>query len=506
MDGESMNQNPQSVPRATTEPDSAGVEDLVLVSNREPYRHEYRSEGTTVDVETPAGGLAIGIDPVMQRLDGTWIAWGDGDADFDVADDTGQVTVPPSDPEYTLQRVRLTDDQVSGYYDGYTNQGLWPLCHSDITRATFDRGHWQQYRAVNERFAAEVLDHADSDSTVWFQDYHFGLAPRMVREQDPDPFLLHFYHIPWPAPDVFRICPQADALLEGLLGNDLLGFHRPRYGALFLQCVDQFCQDATIDWSDGRVHHDNGTTTVDAFPFAVDADRIREIADRTDGRFWRQFRREHGIDHHTTVAIGIDRLDYTKGLPRRLSVLERLFETRPDLQGEFTYVQKASPTRERIPAYQNLRERVESKVEAINEQFGTDEWTPVVYTTEMYDRQELFSLYRHSDLALVGPVRDGMNLVAKEYVVSQVDDDGVLLLSPLAGAYAELSDGALAFDPYDPSAAAEALEDALELSGSQRQARMRTLRRQVHEQDLSAWLDDVLTTVEEVRSTDAANR
>jgi len=481
---------------------SAAVGDLVLVSNREPYRHHYEGDdGERVAVETPAGGLAQGIDPVLQRIDGTWIAWGDGEADFAMADGDGQVGVPPSDPSYTLQRLRLSEEQVRGYYDGYANQALWPLCHSATGRVNFDRDHWRHYREVNEQFADAALEHVDEDATVWFQDYHFALAPRMVLADEPDAFLMHFFHVPWPAPDVARLCPQVSSLLDGLLGNDLLGFHRPRYCAQFIHCVDQLLDEASIDWATGTVAYKGKTTRVEAFPFSVDADDIRRTAEETDGTFWAQFRDEHGIDEDTTVALGVDRLDYTKGIPERLDALERLFEARPDLHGDLTFVQKGCGTRGRIPAYQRLREEVEDRIRALDGRFGTDEWSPIVYTTEMYDREDLISLYRHSDLALVSPLRDGMNLVAKEYVAARTENDGVLLLSPLTGAAEQLGHAAVEFDPYDTASAAEAMERALAMDGEERAVRMRALRRQVHESDLSQWLDDVLEAAEEIRTS-----
>jgi trehalose 6-phosphate synthase len=478
---------------------AAAVEDLVLVSNREPYRHEY-DDGEVV-VEEPAGGLASGIDPVMQRIDGTWIAWGDGAADFDVTDEGNGVRVPPDDPAYRLQRLTLSTDQVDGYYEGYANRALWPLCHSMPGRAMFNATDYAQYRAVNGAFADAVTDHATDRSTVWFQDYHFALAPRMVRAEDATPFLMHFLHVPWPAPEVFEICPQGPALLDGLLGNDFVGFHVSDYCRNFLNCADRLLDGTSVDHAAGTVTYRDRRTRVAALPFAVDAEDIRRTAAGADASFWRDFRTEHGIDADTTVALGVDRLDYTKGIPARLDALERFFETRPHLQGALTYVQKGCLTREGVPEYDAERERIEHRIEKLNDRFGTDDWTPVVYTTGMYDRPELFILYRNADIAMVSPLRDGMNLVAKEYVASQVDDDGVLLLSPLAGASEQLGAEAVEFDPYDTASAAAAIERAVGMHRDERQARMRALRRSVHEADLSWWLDEVLRTAATVRAS-----
>jgi trehalose 6-phosphate synthase len=493
-----MKRHQTSVASGTRRGPSATLDELVLVSNREPYRHRYDGDGGTVTVDTPAGGLAMGLDPVMQRLAGTWIAWGDGDADFETADTDGQVDVPPSDPAYTLQRIRLSEEQVRAYYDGYSNQALWPLCHSMPSRAVFEAEHFRRYREVNERFATAALEHLPRGGTVWLQDYHLALAPRFVARRRPDAFVMHFVHVPWPAPDVFRVCPRAESLLEGLLGNDLLGFHLPRYCDQFLRCADRLLDDATVERTAGRVSYEGHTTRVEAFPLSVDADDIRETAASSDGSFPRRFRREHGIGAGTTVGLGVERLDYTKGIPERLDALERFFETRPERRGEFTYVQKGSTTREDVPAYRRLREEIEDRVRVLEERFGTDEWSPVVYTTEMFDRADLLSLYRHADLALVGALRDGMNLVAKEYVASQTENDGVLLLSPMAGADAQL-DAAVEFDPYDSASAAGAIERAIEMDPAERRSRMRALRRAVHEADLSSWLDDVFGTAKAIR-------
>jgi trehalose 6-phosphate synthase len=481
------------------------INDLVVISNRQPYRHEYADDSVEITVDEPAGGLAIGLNPVMQRIDGTWIAWGDGKADFDIADEDNQVKVPPSDPSYTLQRVNLSESEVRGYYDGYANQALWPLFHSATDKMNFDTEEWEQYQAVNERFAETIGEHIDDGTTIWFQDYHFTLAPRIVRENNPEVFQMHFFHIPWPAPEVFRLCPQAETLLRGLLGNDLLQFHCSRYSAQFLTCVDQLLEGAVVDWSTGTVTFEGRDTRIETIPFGIDADDIESMATDADTIFWLRFCTEHDIDTDTTIALGVDRLDYTKGIPERLEAIERLFETRPDLRGELTYVQKGSPTRERIPAYQELREEIEDSIRSLNDRFGTDDWSPVVYTTTMFDREELCSLYRYSDVAVVGPLRDGMNLVAKEYVASQVDNDGVLLLSPFAGADEELGHAAVEFDPYDTESAAEAIVRSFEMDSGERRERIQKLRSKVHETDLSWWLEEIVDTATEVQKARAYN-
>jgi trehalose 6-phosphate synthase len=349
---------------------------------------------------------------------------------------------------------------------------------------------------VNGRFADVIGNRVDEESTVWFQDYHFGLAPRIVRESNPDVFQMHFFHIPWPSPDVFRICPQAEALLDGLLGNDLLGFHCSRYSAQFMNCVDQLLEESTVDWSTGTVVHKGHSTRVKNIPFGVDAEDIQNSTAAADPGSWSQFCSRHNIDTDNTVAIGVDRLDYTKGIPQRLEALERLFETRPELLGEFTYIQKGCTTRERIPAYQRLREQIEDKIHSLNDRFGTADWSPVVYSTEMFDRDVLLSMYRNSDMAVVGPLRDGMNLVAQEYVAARTDGDGVLVLSDQAGLHDVLGDAAVTVSPHDVGAFATVIREAVTMPAAERRSRMGRLREAVAANDLSTWTDRNLQAAE----------
>jgi alpha,alpha-trehalose-phosphate synthase [UDP-forming] len=476
--------------------------ELIVVSNRQPYTHSYEhTDGErSITVNRPAGGLTAGLDPMMQRTDGTWIAWGDGEADADVTDDDGTVRMPPESEAYTLKRLWLTDEEVEGYYYGYSNRVLWPLCHGGTMKTEYVERYWQRYQQVNETFADAVIETAGEDSLVWFQDYHFTLAPRQVREAVPDSaFLTHFWHITWPGWDTFRACPQHEALLEGLLGNDLLGFHVERYCDNFLDCVDEALEDAFIDPEGGRVNYEGHTTVVRPFPMGIDAQSIRECSEDAGEEFWEEFRATYDIDAATSVVVGVDRLDYTKGIVERLEALERLWEIEPEYQGAVTYVQKASESRSLIPDYQDLQTEVRETIERINDRFGTDEWQPVIYINEFIPQQELCGLYRHSDVMLVSAVRDGMNLVAKEYVAAQVDDDGVLVLSDQAGAHEELGEQALTINPYDTDAFADTIERALTMDMEERAERMVALREQVESHDLYAWMASVFDTVDELR-------
>lgn len=459
--------------------------DLLVVSNRQPYSHNYDDDEITVS--RPAGGLTAGLDPVMQRAEGTWIAWGDGDADFEVAEE-GIVEVPPDDPSYTLSRVELNDEDIEGYYYGYSNQALWPLCHGMVYPTRCDGRDFERYRAVNRRFGETVIEQAGEDGLIWFQDYHFALTPRIVRDELPNTLLTQFWHIPWPAPSVFRICPQAEPLLRGLLANDLLVFHIPAYVENFLDCVRETIPDAVIDRERQTIAYDGVTTTVRAFGLGIDAERTEELA--SESGVWPDLAKRYGIADQT-IAVGVDRLDYTKGIPERIDAIERFFEEHPDWRGEFTYVQNGSVSRGEIAAYAFLQKRVGAAIERVNDRFGNEDWQPIIRIDEMLTEEELYALYRHSDLALVSALCDGMNLVSKEYVASQIDDNGVLLLSSFAGAHEELGDHAVSINPYDTQAFAEAIGRALTLPEAERHERMAAQRERVHEYDLLRWMDDV---------------
>ncbi len=480
---------------ATTE--STAVLDTVhVVSNREPYRHEF--DGNNVVVDRPTGGLTKGLDPVMQRVGGTWTAWGDGEADFVVCDGDNCVEVPPDDPAYTLQRLPLTNAEIAGYYEGYANQTLWPLCHTAMGNVTFDDDYWAHYQNVNKKFAEVTATETDDETTVWLQDYHFALSPRYLREETTA-FLMQFWHIPWPSVDVFRVAPNREALLDGLLANDLLGFHVPWYCANFLTCVEELLDDAVVDWSDECVYYGDHPTHIEAFPLGVDADAIESRAADPDST-GRTFRENHGIDSDRPIILGVDRLDYTKGIPERLAALEHLWETRPGLRGEFTYVQKGQKSREGIKAYRTLQEQVVAGIQRLNDRFGTADWQPAVLTTDYLPADQLYGLYRDAEAALVTPVRDGMNLVAKEYVSSQTDADGVLVLSSFAGARHELGEDALLVNPYETASCADAIERALTMDQAERRDRMVSMRETVTANGISEWIDSVFETASIVQS------
>jgi trehalose 6-phosphate synthase len=481
--------------------------ELVVVSNREPYSHHRTgagdekesvdgSEAEEIAVDRPAGGLTAALDPVMQTAEGTWVAWGDGDADREVVDSDDTVAVPPEDPAYDLRRVWLTDDQVEGYYRGYSNQVLWPVCHLDTAKIDAREEYWRTYRETNADFADAILDSTagGSNPVIWFQDYHLALAPRRVREARPDAFLAHFWHVPWPSLDVFRACPQYETLLDGLLANDLVGFHTDEYCRNFLDCVEA-ATDARVDRGSRSVAYGGRRTFVRSFPLGIDAARQAQLAEsETADDYWREFRKTYDIAPDETLAVGVERLDYTKGIEERLAALERFWEENPEWRGDLTYVQKGTESRSGIEAYSRLQDRVDAAIERVNDRFGTDDWTPVISLTDHIPEAGLAALYREADLGLVTPVRDGMNLVAKEYVAAQTRDPGVLVLSELAGASEQLGDEAVLVHPRDVAGVADAIGEALSLSRRERRKRVADLQRAVHAEDVYEWLESTFET------------
>ncbi|MBX0293786.1 alpha,alpha-trehalose-phosphate synthase (UDP-forming) [Haloarcula nitratireducens] len=470
-------------------------ESLVVVSNRQPYSHEWTAdpvEGaiTTDDVAvtTATGGVTSALDPLMRSLGGTWVAWASGDADMAVADE-GIVAVPPGEESYDLKRVPLSDEEIEGYYHGYANQVLWPLCHEESGRIWAKPTYWEQYRVVNERFAKAVRDVTDREDTVWFQDYHFALAPRRVRTARPDATLHHFWHIPWPAPTVFDHCPRGEAVLDGLLACDVIGFHTESDADHFRRCVEATLSDATVDLDDGVVRYEGTETRAVANPLGIDVAGIRSRAENADtGAVRRQLLGDTVPDPSIPVVVGVERLDYSKGIPERIAALDHLWERRPDLRGAFTYVQKASRTREGIADYRRYRQDVVAEMQRINERYGTDDWHPAVYTERRLSAETLAGLYRVADAALVTPHRDGMNLVAHEYPTACVDGDGALVLSELAGAATRL-DGALTVNPHDIAEIADALERALELDERDRRDRLDRLQASIEALDSTNWVE-----------------
>jgi alpha,alpha-trehalose-phosphate synthase [UDP-forming] len=483
-----------------------GSSRIFVVSNREPYMHVKQGRETVCVV--PPSGLVTAIEPVLRACDGVWVASGSGNADAANVDEFDRLRVPPDDPRYTLRRVWLSEEEESRYYDGFANEGLWPLCHIAHTRPIFRPGDWECYQRVNERFAAALLEEMEgcADPIVFVQDYHFALLPRLVKAARPDARVAIFWHIPWPNPEAFGICPWQAELLDGLLGADLIGFHIPLHCNNFLATVDRVFE-ARTDREHQTVSRHGHITSVRPYPISVAFEGPAEIPNgaRLDSLEEQKRReaargqllREFGV-RAECIAIGVDRLDYTKGIVERLLALEHLIEEHPWWWERLTLVQVAAPSRTRIPAYDDLHRRVNEEVERINRRFQTPRWKPIILIERQCNHEEVNRWYKVADLCLVTSLHDGMNLVAKEFVAARDDEDGVLILSKFTGAAVELGD-ALQVNPYDIAGVAEAMNRGLDMDRSERRARMQRMRRQVMEHNIYRWAASVLSALREIR-------
>lgn len=457
---------------------------LVVVSNRQPYIHEM-IEGKLRYV-VPAGGVTTAIDPLMQECGGTWIAYGGGKGDWIAVDEKNKIMVPPDDPAYTLRLVWLTEEEEQGYYYGFSNEALWPLCHNAYTEPVFNVGDWETYKAVNQEFANQVLDEiGDRPAAVFTQDYHLALLPRLLRDADPDVITGQFWHIPWPNPEIFRICPWQEELLDGLLGNDVLGFHIGDHCENFLNTVAR-TMESRVDNDYSLVNYRGETTVVRPFPISVDFERID--SDSQSGYVAEEMERlsdELNLGGKI-VGLGIDRIDYTKGIPHRLRAVGRFLEKYPEYLGKVVFVQAGVMSRTNIEAYQQLADQIEQLLEEVNGRFGRGGWQPVIYMPTDLPDLTLMALRRLARFCVVSSLHDGMNLVAKEFVASRFDEDGVLILSPFTGAALELTD-ALIVNPYAIEHFADAIRDAVEMPYEERHSRMVQMRTIVRENNIYKW-------------------
>ena len=483
--------------------DTTGSGRIFVVSNREPYVH--MRQGKDIVCHVPPSGLVTAIEPVLRACDGVWVASGSGTADADTVDEFDRLRVPPDDPHYTLRRVWLSNEEESSYYDGFANEGLWPLCHIAHTRPIFRSGDWACYQRVNERFAQALLDEIKdcSEPIVFVQDYHFALLPRLVKNARPDARVAIFWHIPWPNPEAFGICPWQAELLDGLLGADLLGFHIPLHCNNFLATVDRTIEARTSP-EQMTVRRHGHVTAVRPFPISVAFDSVPPAAIETahNAEAARVALRRHLLADHgvraEVIALGVDRMDYTKGIEERMLALEELLEQHPWHRERLTLVQIAAPSRTRIPSYADLKRRVDETAARINQRYQTAHWRPIVLVERQCSHEEVSSWYRIADLCLVTSLHDGMNLVAKEYVAARDDEDGVLILSRFTGASVELRD-ALLVNPYDIAGVAEAMHRGLEMPREERRQRMQLMRTHVLEFNIYRWAASVLRALREVR-------
>jgi trehalose 6-phosphate synthase len=468
---------------------------FIAVSNREPYIHTYRD--STIECIQPASGLATAIDPIMRASGGVWVAHGSGTADRQVVDRRDHVAVPPERPAYTLRRVWLPAAVEQGYYYGLANEGLWPLCHIAFQRPRFSQANWDCYRQANECFAEAVLEEAGSEPAfVFIQDYHLGLLPRLLKRSNPKLVVAQFWHIPWPNRETFRAFPWKEELIDGMLGNDLLGFHLPYHCANFLETVDRNIE-ALVDTERSRVARAGHTTSVRAFPISIDFDHHSRVANsaavKAEMADWSLLLR----GSPEILGIGIDRIDYTKGIIERLNGIDTLLEQRPEYRQRLVFVQVGVPSRTAIADYQNLDREISQRVQEINAKWAVATWEPIVFVHRHMDQQALIALHQMADFCIVSSLHDGMNLVAKEFVASRTDGDGVLILSRFTGAARELTD-ALLVNPFAPDEIASTIGEAIEMPANERRHRMQRMRTAVSAHNVYRWAGKILQALDGV--------
>ena len=470
-------------------------DEVLVVSNREPYLHVRTSKG--VEVQRPASGLVTAVEPVMRACSGTWIAHGSGSADREVVDRSDRVPVPPGNPAYTLRRVWLSKEEEQGYYYGFANEGLWPLCHIAHVRPVFRSSDWEQYEAVNQRFADAVVKEAHTDDpVVLVQDYHFALLPRMVREALPKATIITFWHIPWPNPESFGICPWREEILEGLLGSTILGFHTPFHCKNFLETVDRYLE-ARIEYEASTISYGGKLTQVEHYPISI-AWPEPNAAQPTVADCRAAIRGEHGLPPDHLLAVGVDRLDYTKGIVERFQAVERMLEAHPNMVGKFSMIQIAAPSRSSLDEYQNFETRVRMQVQRINNRFASGSYVPIILKVEHHGAEDVKRYYRAADACLVTSLHDGMNLVAKEFIAAREDERGVLVLSQFTGAARELHE-ALVVNPYHIEQSADALYRALTMPEVEQRERMRSMRSLVKDFNIYRWAGRMLLDAARLR-------
>ena len=471
---------------------------LIVVSNREPYHHTTRDDGA-IEVSAATGGVAVALDALMRRRSGTWVAHGSADADRKVVDRHDRVAVPPDSPSYFLRRLWLSADEERRYYRGFANEGLWPLCHLAHVRPVFRSGDWAAYRAVNARFADAVSTEIRTGvEQVFIQDYHLALLADSLRMRHPVVRTAIFWHIPWPNADSLRICPWRREILRGLLANDVVAFQLDRDRRNFLQSVRDELQ-VPVDRS--RVFIGARSVRVMTSPIGVDTAQIQQFAaDPVVRPESLRLRQELGLDDPalSAIGVGVDRLDYTKGIAERLDAIDALLTRRPDLRSRFAFVQVGVPSRSSIAAYAQVERDIDARVAWLNVKHGNGPHCgPIRYRKSAMTLGELVVLYRLADFAVVSSLHDGMNLVAKEFVAARTDDGGALVLSEMAGAAEELRE-ALLFNPYDVEGFSRAIEQAIAMPAAERTTRMRAMRRIVTGRDVFRWADDILDCLDRV--------
>jgi trehalose 6-phosphate synthase len=473
-------------------------EKIVILANREPYIHQRNSDGV-IEIQHPASGLVTALEPVMRACSGVWVAHGSGNADQETVDRNDHVRVPPGEESYHIRRVWLSEEEQQGYYYGLSNEGLWPLCHVAHARPVFRSEDWRQYRAVNQKFADAVCSEADSkDPIILVQDYHFALAPAMIRKRLPAATVIVFWHIPWPNAERMGICPWRNELLEGMLGSSILGFHTQLHCNNFIDTVDRYLE-TRIDREQNAVVMQGHRTLIRPYPIALEWPvRWVEAAPSTEdcrAQVWRDL----GLKPNALLGVGVDRLDYTKGVEERLLAVELLLERYPEFRGRFSFAQLAAPSRTKIDRYRELNDKVVRLADRINQRFGKEGYLPIILLRSHHEPPEVFRFFRAADLCYVSSLHDGMNLVAKEFVAARTDLRGVLMLSEFTGAARELTE-ALIVNPYDLEGSSNAMAAALMMPADEQADRMRSMRSLLAQFNVYRWAGKMLVDAARLRN------
>ena len=468
-----------------------GENALIVVSNREPYMHVLDEKTGTSRCIRPAGGVVTAIDPILRACGGTWIAHGAGNVDKKFVNSKDKLGVPPDDNRYILKRVWLSKEQEQGYYYGFANEGLWPLCHITYVRPIFRESDWQMYKEVNQKFADAVLDELPTKNPfVFIQDYHFTLLAKMIKEKRPDATIALFWHIPWPNPEVLAICPYYEQILDGMLACDLIGFHVQNHCNNFLDTANRLLE-SRIDTEKFTVVRSGKTTYVKAFPISIDGYTTTQHNSDEAGKQVERIRKEFSLEGKI-IGIGVERIDYTKGIKERILAIDRFLEKYPEYKHKFVFIQLAAPSRTHIKSYHDLMAEIDELIEKKNWKHSDGDWKPIIYLERHFSPEEIKPYYELADFCIVSSLHDGMNLVAKEYVAWKPNANGILILSCFTGAIRELT-GAVQINPYSIEEFADAIKYAIELPAEEKRKRMETMRNIIKENNVYRWAANIVT-------------
>jgi trehalose-6-phosphate synthase len=475
-----------------------GENALFVVSNREPYMHVIDEAVGSIKCVRPASGVVTAIDPILRACGGTWIAHGSGNADRKFVNSKDKLGVPVEDDRYILKRVWLTKDEEQGYYYGFANEGLWPLCHITYTRPVFRESDWQMYKKVNQKFADSILEELPAkEPFVFIQDYHFTLLAKMIKEKRPDAKIALFWHIPWPNPEVFSICPYQKEILDGMLACDLIGFHVQFHCNNFLDTVNRLLE-SRIDTEKLSIVRSGKETVIRPFPISINGyygTNAPKLQVEEIDRIRTEFKLEGKI-----VALSVERIDYTKGMLERISALDRFLEKYPEYARKFVFVQLAAPSRTHIKRYHDLMNEIDEAIEQVNWKYQDGDWKPIIYIKRHSSPEDIKPFYAIADICIVSSLHDGMNLVAKEYVGSKTDAKGILILSRFTGAARELTD-AIQINPYSIEDFAEAIRFAIEMPDEEKKRRMESMRKTIRENNIYKWAGDIITELTALKKT-----